>query len=356
MSCRTARLGKTVYKCQTCPHEHFIYRSCKNRFCPTCGINETFKWADASLSKLLNIKHHHVIFTLPKPLRHISKLNGDLIHNLLFKLANETLANWFEHKHNLRPGIVAVLHTAGSDLKYHPHVHLIVTGGGQHLANNSIVTLKHDYLTKQRFLANQFRKLFINEICALFKKDKLIIPKSIDHSNLKNWISRLKQKQWIVSIQKPLNDIKQIIGYVGRYSKRTCISEYKITNLSRTHVSFAFNDYKNTPRGHKPLQSIITLTITQFLDNLLQHVPNKKYRMVRYFGIYSSFYLAKLKIQQGVNLDLNIKIDEQWSEFPHLRKNDVANGKPDPLKCPNCKTIMAFSEIVYPFKITHHDT
>jgi len=295
--------------------------------------------------------------TLPKPLRFISKLNGDLLHNLLFKLSAEVICSWFKAKHNIRPGIVSVLHTAGADLKYHPHVHMIVSGGGQNISTNEIKTLKYDYLTKQRFLANKLRNLFISE---LHKNHKIILPKKWNKnpSQFRKWLKHISQKQWIVSIQKPLNDISNIIGYVGRYTKRACISEYKITNVTKSEVWFKFNDYKNTPRGTKPLVALIKMPIVKFLDSLLQHVPNKKYRMVRYYAAYSSHYLNQLphnKIDFSRPIETPIDINE-LQDFKKIRTLDILYGKPDPFICPNCNTYLIFHKISYPYKNSYFDT
>ncbi len=114
------------------------------------------KWAESTLRSLMNIKHHHVIVTLPKSFRFLSKVNGNKIHDLLFRESASAIQAWFKAKHNLRCGIVSVLHTAGSDLKHHPHIHIIVSGGGQDLTDGSFRILKGDYLTRQRHLGQRF--------------------------------------------------------------------------------------------------------------------------------------------------------------------------------------------------------
>lgn len=288
--------------------------------------------------------------TLPKPLRHLCKQNQDLLLNILFKESASVIQNWFDKKHNLKPGIVSVLHTAGSDLKFHPHVHMIVSGGGLTLDNKNQRKLKNDFLTRQRFLADKFKKAFIKRLLAHQANGDLILPKKYKDNQYKfqAWLNNLNEKQWIVSIQKPLDDLKQIVGYVGRYTKRACISEYKIKQVSNENIAFTFNDYKNTPRNAKPLKATRILKPTQFLDQLLRHVPNKGFKMVRYFGAYNSYYkkfIPSTKIE--INKDDNVELDHNWGEFEEIRKLDIQNGKSDPLICPSCKVTLVFNKIVY---------
>jgi len=345
LACRSAKLGVAVYNCDDCGDTKYIYRSCKHRFCSQCGASDTAKWAEQTLMTLLNIKHHHIIFTLPAPFRFLAKKNGDLIHNLLFKLSAQVLKDWFRIKHNILPGIVSVLHTAGSDLKYHPHIHMIVTGGGLDLTSNQFTVLENDYLTKQRFLANKLKILFKKALLQLHKNNKLIVPKKINHPlKISNWIDQIAQKHWIVSIQNPLDDLQQIVGYVGRYTKRSCISEYKIKENNH-RIVFEYNDYKNTPRGHKPLIARKYLKPTQFLDKLLQHVPQAGFKSVRYYGLYSSFYKKQLPKSLKVDIDLDLENDfedthYQWGEHEALRKKQIVRGKPDPLHCYCCNKSM----------------
>lgn len=310
------------------------------------------KWAEQTLMSLLNIKHHHVIFTLPSPFRFLSKKNGDLLHNLLFKLSAEVLQDWFRRSHNLRPGIVSVLHTSGSDLKYHPHTHMIVTGGGQDLTDGSYRVLKGDYLTKQRYLASKLKDKFREALLKLYRRGELRVPKRMKtESSLRNWLSQVGSKHWIVSVQKPLEDIEQIVGYVGRYTKRSCLSEYKIKE-NGSRIVFTYNDYKNTPRGSKPLVSKKYMRPSEFLDKLLQHVPEPGYKGVRYYGLYNSHYKSRLPASMKVEIDLSeveIETDENydWGEHEALRKAQIRRGNKDPLHCYCCDRSMKLLHYEY---------
>jgi hypothetical protein len=174
----------------------------------------------------------------------------------------------------------------------------------------------------------------------LFKKGELTIHPSLQHNNkFISWLYRIKHKHWIVSIQKSLNDVQQIVRYVGRYTKRACISEYKIQAI-QPNIKFTFNDYANSPRNAKPIQAIKEMKPFQFLDALLQHVPDKRYHMIRYFGLYNSKHLNKIPKQLKLNQQiLPKKVQNQFEhhEFVLYRLAFINAGKPDPLYCSTCK-------------------
>lgn len=353
--CGTSVIGKVVYGCESCNHIHQILRRCGHRSCSRCGYTETQKWALKTLSRLAPIKHHHIVFTLPVTLRGVSKRNVDKLHDILFKSSQKTVLDYFARVHNVKAGIVSVLHTFGSDLSYHPHVHMLVTAGGM---NNSseLEELAGDYLVSQRKLADIFRAEFMLRIDAAIKSGSIYLPNRLRIKRRQNkWRKRLGEEQWICSIQKPLRDIFQIVGYVGRYTKRACISEYKIESIEGDEIVFRAPDYKNTKRGEKPKQRKIRLNYVNFLDRLLQHVPTKRYRMVRYSGIYNSHYLKKQEEKYEEANKENLS-EEELSIYRYRLYRELAKSKhrEDPLECPHCKKALVFEQIIfrrYRFKI-----
>lgn len=352
-SCRTGRMGIRKYECGSCGAAHYLYRSCKHRFCNQCGIVETQRWADQTLGHLLEMKHHHVVMTLPSGLRFLSKLNVDLLHSLLFRLSGSVLKEWFKREHGLECGIVSVLHTAGADLKYHPHVHMIVSGGG--MGEEGMRELGGDYLCAQRSLANSLRRKFVKELLKLHEKGELVVSKGCaDRQDFLKWLGSLKAQQWICSIQPPLSDVSQIVGYVGRYTKRACLSEYKLESIDGDQISFRFNDYKNTPRGSKPVEGLKEMDSVEFLDRLLQHVPEKGYRMVRYYGLYSSRKYREVpdeyKAQLGAEEPEPSSEDpteDPWGEYGAYRQRQLRLTGKDPLYCKKCNQAYEFISLVY---------
>lgn len=251
----------------------------------------------------------------------------------------------------------SVLHTAGSDLKYHPHIHMVITGGGLAEKDMSVCELEKDYLTRQRFIGMLFRKSFIKHIIKLDLNGDLIKPNKYnnDSSTFCSWLRNLKDKYWIINIQKPLDDLNQIVAYVGRYTKRACISEYKIESIDNDTIKFKFNDYKRSSKTGPVIQSTKEMGFVEFFDELFQHVPTKGYRMVRYNGIYCSHYRQYIPKTQNQQFE-TVHIDEKdWGEFEELRKLDLLNGNPDQLICTNCNIEYTFIGIVYPGKELIHD-
>jgi hypothetical protein len=253
-------------------------------------VVETYQWAEKRLSHLLDIKHHHVVFTLPAGLRALASHNGSLLYDLFFRASSKVLLDWFAYKHGIKPGIVSVLHTAGSDLKYHPHLHLIVSAGGKHLVREQVVELKGDYLCRAAHLKRRFRWVFEKGLLELYEQKKLIlpVPLCLGRRYFLSFLKKLNATDWVVSVQPSLADRKQIVGYVGRYTKRACLSESRINSIRAGMVSFSYKDYKNSLPGKKPKQGSMCLPYAAFLDRLLQHVPQKGYRMVRYYGCYAN--------------------------------------------------------------------
>jgi hypothetical protein len=267
-----------------------LYHACKNRFCGSCGAGETYRWAEARLNHLLDIKHHHVVFTLPAGLRPLAQRNSTLLYDLFFQTTSKVLQDWFAYKHQLKCGLVSVLHTAGSDLKYHPHLHLIVSAGGRHLKTGEFTQLPGDYLCRAQHLKRRFRWEFERGLLALYEQGKLQLSGNLalGRRYFLSFLKQLNQNEWVVSVQSSLAERSHIVKYVGRYTKRACLSESRIQSIKDGLVSFSYKDYKHTPPGKKPLEASLTLPYSQFLDRLLLHVPKKGYRMVRYYGLYAN--------------------------------------------------------------------
>ena len=353
-ACRTEKLGVVELVCLGCGDVKYVYRSCKHRFCGICGVEATYQWARKSLSRLMEMKHHHVTMTLPKALRELSKMNGNKLHDILFQSSSAVMQSWFMNRHGIRPGIVSVLHTAGSDLKYHPHVHMIVSGGGQDLATGKYIEFKGGYLCKQQFFGRKLQDHFMMEVRKAYGKGELTMHSRIkDEKDLNKWLMGIKEKHWILSVQEALDDVEKIIKYVGRYTKRACLSEYRIESIENDQIVYRFKDYKNSKRGEQPKESIKRQNSVSFLDDLLQHVPDKGYRMVRYYGQYSSSYLKGIPEDQRMKevetdaKEIEMEDGFEWGEFEEYRKAQLRLGKKDPLYCESCNRYYEVHRIIY---------
>jgi len=296
------------------------------------------------------MKHHHIIWTLPKAFRHLSKLNDNKLHSLLFRTSAGVIKSWFDTRYGVQPGIISVLHTAGSDLKYHPHVHMIVTRGGRELEHSSNYReIEGNYLCPQKFFGQQLRIRFQQELIKLYDKKELHVSNRIEnHSQFVSWLYKVNQDQWVVSIQDALENPSHIVSYVGRYTKRTCLSEYKILEGGEV-IKFEYKDYKNTPRGEQPRIGVRTMKPVPFLDELLQHVPTKGYQMVRYYGTYSSIHLNNIPqslLAQVKEEEIEFEEGCDWGEFEVYRKSLILSGRPDPLYCIDCDQSLKWKGIL----------
>lgn len=333
ISCRTSRMGYHYFKCKQCGDVKNIYHSCKHRFCATCGVKETYRWAENRLSGLLKMKHYHVTFTLPAELRHLSRINENLLHDLLFKNSQMVLQDWFNHTHGIKCGIISVLHTAGSDLKYHPHVHMIVSGGGIDPLTGEWKELPGKFLVDHCMIREKFRDCFLKSLNKLYDKGLLQLygGLSLGKGHFRKFINKLSNIDWIMSIQPPLQDHEMIIKYIGRYTKRACMSEYRLQSINQGIISYSFKDYKNSDREGPVKESSINLRVNAFLDRLLLHVPEPGYRMVRNYGLYSNYYS---KIIRGDKIEPAASEDE--GSFTDFKDFWYEIYNEEPLYCKKC--------------------
>ena len=340
MACRTPKLGTDVYECPQCRMTKFVYHSCKNRFCPRCGQWETDHWATTILSQLPALKHHHVVFTLPAQLRALAKANPEVVYTLLFHTSAEVIKDWFADKHHAIPGIISVLQTAGSDLHYHPHVHMIVSAGGLKAAQ--WFELAGDYLANEKYLAKKFRWGFLKALVAAYDQGRLQLPGELaalqERRDFMRLVKKLHSATWVVSVQPSLSNPEKIVRYVGRYTRRACLSEYRITDFADGVITFECKDYAGAKDG-TPGTKTVRLRYPEFFDRLFQHVPLPSFRMVRYYGLYAHF-----KDLPALPTDQPSAMAEQltWREL------QIEKTGADPLICPTCRCELVFVQMAFP--------
>jgi len=339
-ACRTPKLGTDVYQCPKCGTTKFVYHSCKNRFCPRCGQYETDHWAATILSQLPKLRHHHVVFTLPAQLRPLAKANPEIVHTLLFHTSAEVIKEWFAEKHHAIPGMISVLQTAGSDLHYHPHIHMIVSAGG--LKGDRWFELAGDYLVNHKYLQKKFRWRFLKELVAAYDQGRLQLPGGLANLQARCEFMRLVKKlhsvEWVVSVQPPLTDPENIVRYVGRYTRRACLSEYRIISFAEGIITFECKDYI-TAKGDKPGTKSVSLHYREFFDRLFQHVPLPSFRMVRYYGLYAHFKDLP---------PLPETAPQQRPEPLTWRALQIEKTGEDPLVCPICRCELVFRQMAFP--------
>jgi hypothetical protein len=286
------------------------------------------------------LKHHHVVFTLPAQLRPLAKANPELMHTLLFQVSAAVIKEWFAEKHHTIPGIISVLQTAGSDLHYHPHIHMIVSAGG--LKAGRWFELAGEYLVNAKYLAKKFRWRFLKELVAAYDHGRLHLPGDLaalgTRREFMGLVKRLHSVSWVVAVQPPLRDPENIVRYVGRYTRRACLSEYRILRFADGVITFECKDYATT-EGGKPGLKTISLRYSEFFDRLFQHVPLPSFRMVRYYGLYAHFK------------DLPPRHQENSRTMPEKltwRELQIVKSGADPLRCPTCQCDLVWMQMVFP--------
>ena len=273
--CRTAALGGHLYRCQQCSAEVPLYNSCLNRHCSTCQGPAQFRWIAGRKKRLLHTDYFHVVFTLPAPLRPLVRRYRHLLFDLLFATAADTLLAFGRDPKRLGAeiGFTLVLHTWTRDLRFHPHVHAIVTGGGLHVDADRWVSARRDYLFPVQALSRLFRGKFLHALIDLFEagafKDSAHDPKSF-----RILTRRLARQQWVVYAKKPFGGPEQIVTYLGLYTHRVAISNTRLLSVSDASVTFR-------TRG----EGSCTIAPHEFIRRFLFHVLPAQFVKIRHYGL-----------------------------------------------------------------------
>jgi len=322
-TCRTAALGIDIYSCPNCGDTTEVYHNCKNRFCPTCSWSDTIRWAEKIKRNMLNMPHRHVVFTIPHALNSLIKRNEYEMLNMQMKASAQTLKEWMDYKYGLRCGIISVLHTSGELKTLHSHVHMILSWGGVDKIG-AIQQIKGTFV-KYKFISDKFRKEYETRLTELFDTDKLQHDFR-DKAEFLRFLRRINEKHWIIHFEDPMETPTAVIRYIGRYSKRACLSEYKITRMEEETIGFSYKNYKIKDFYGHPIEKELVLHYNDFFPRLLQHVPLPYFRLVRYYGIYSNKgHLPR----EYFNLEEDIPVN--WQS---LQESETGQ---DPLVCQKCK-------------------
>jgi len=336
MDCRTSVLGGHVEVCTECGHVEISYNSCRNRHCPKCQWASQQKWMERRMAELLPVTYYHLVFTLPEGLNPVVKSNEVKLYNLLFRTAWQTLDQLARQDKWLgaQPGMIAVLHTWGQTLSFHPHLHCIVPGGGLAEDGETWVSAGEGYLLPVKVLSKVFRGKFLHGLRALYQNGELAFYGQAEEFQSEKAFQKLLRglyrKEWVVYAKRPFGGPEQVIRYLGRYTHRVAISNRRILSVKDGKVTFTYKDYKQ--EGQK---KIMTLDAVEFIRRFLQHILPSGFHKIRYYGILSTRN-RKTKLA-GLQRSLNyapvsrevIAID---------RPKEEAEAAAEPKACPVCNT------------------
>jgi hypothetical protein len=287
-SCRTAALGGHVARCEDCSHTTIAYNSCRNRHCPKCQGAAARTWMEERAAELLPVPYFHVVFTLPTALQHIAYTNKAVIYDLLFKASAETMLTIAADPKHLgaRIAITSVLHTWGSAMTHHPHVHMIVPGGGLSPDGERWIATRSNFFLPVLVLSKLFRRLMLEKLVATHKAGKLMF--SGDHAHLAGdkafaaFLAPLKKTRWFVYAKRPFAGPKAVLAYLSRYTHRVAISNRRLIAADANSVTFKIKDYRIEGPGR---YKTMTLATGEFIRRFLLHVLPKGFHRIRHYGL-----------------------------------------------------------------------
>lgn len=328
--CRTAALGGHLDVCDECDYTRISYNSCRNRHCPKCQTLNKERWIEARKDDLLNVGYFHVVFTIPDLLNPIAYQNPEIVYTILFKAAAETLAELAADPKYLgaQIGFTEILHTWGQNLMHHPHVHVIVPGGGLNSLSKWVHARKKFFIPV-KVLSRKFRGKFLYYL----KQAELGFYGSIsdlkDPGKFNDLISTLYQKEWVVFCKPPFKNAGCVVEYLGRYTHRVAISNNRIVKLEDGVVTFKWRDYKDDSK-----QKEMNLSADEFIRRFLIHVLPDRFTRIRHYGLLSPRNkTTKLKLCKKLT-------KTPWNEIPKIKLSTLdflkkLTGK-DFTLCPCC--------------------
>ena len=285
--CRTAVLGGHVARCEKCAHTLIAYNSCRNRHCPKCQAAK--EWLAAREAELLPVPYFHVVYTLPGAIRDIAYQNKAVIYDLLFKAAAEaTLTIAADPKRlGARIAITAVLHSWGSAMTHHPHVHMVVPGGGLSPDGSKWIACRPRYFLPVEVLSALFRRLFLEMLVAAhdhlqFFGDHVRLT---DNAAFDAYLKPLREIDWVVYAKEPFAGPKQVLRYLSRYTHRVAISNRRLVSAGENGVTFKYKDYRIEGPGR---YKTMTLATGEFIRRFLIHVLPKGFHRIRHYGLLAS--------------------------------------------------------------------
>jgi len=355
-SCRTAALGGHVARCENaaCGHTTIAYNSCRNRHCPKCQGAQARAWMEERQAELLPVPYFHVVFTLPAEIGAIAYTNKAAIYDLLFKASSETMLTIAADPKHLgaRIGITSVLHTWGSSMTHHPHVHMIVPGGGFSLAcpgelagGERWIACRPNYLVPVEVLSQLFRRRMLEMLKAAHDADRLQFfgehAPLADKAAFKAWLKPLREIDWFVYAKEPFAGPEQVLAYLARYTHRVAISNSRLIAADATGVTFKYKDYRIEGPGR---YTTMTLATSEFIRRFLMHVLPKGFHRIRHCGLLASATKAQT-IARARELIAAATPAQPTPEEQACDGSTTATAEKPAHPCPSCGSGMVIIEM-----------
>ena len=341
--CRSAALGGHVLRCPACDAIEISYNSCRNRHCPKCQSRAARRWLEDRQADLLPVPYFHVVFTLPAPISAIAYTNKSVIYRLLFEVAAETLHTIAADPKHLgaQIGVTLVLHTWGSALTHHPHVHGIVPGGGLASDGEHWIACKPGFFLPVRVLSRLFRRRFLEELDQAYRSGQLQFfgeyAGLADATAFADWLAPMRKCEWVVYAKRPFAGPAAVLAYLSRYTHRVAISNQRLLSMDDRGVSFRWKDYR--AKDGMRLKTM-TLEPNEFMRRFLLHVLPSGFHRIRHYGLLANAgrrgHLVRMRELLHVAPEVHSHED-----------TEALDGNHQPVfVCPHCGAAMIVVEVL----------
>jgi hypothetical protein len=289
--CRTAALGGHVLACEDCGHGHVAYNSCRNRHCPKCQGQAARDWLAEREAELLPVGYFHIVFTLPKAIADIAYQNKSVVYDILFKASAETMLTIAADPKHLgaRIGFISVLHTWGSAMPHHPHIHMIVPGGGISLDGATWVHGRPSFFLSVHVLSRRFRRRFLEMLLAAHQDGQLnffgALADLAEARAFRAFLAPIRKQKWVVHAKPPFGRPEAVLAYLARYTHRVAIANSRLIRIENGAVTFTCKDYR---RDGQERYGTITLDAAEFIRRFLMHVLPKGFHRIRHYGLFAN--------------------------------------------------------------------
>jgi hypothetical protein len=348
LSCRTAALGGHVSRCEDCAAMDVAYNSCRNRHCPRCQSAASYDWLEARRQDLLPVPYYHVVFTLPASLARVAFQNKKPVYDALFKAVSGTLMTIGADPRHLgaRLGATLVLHTWGSAMTHHPHIHGVVPGGGLAPDGQRWIDCRKNFFLPVRVLSGLFRRLMCERLARLHANGELgfhgdLAPLA-EPSMFARLLKRERRRDWVVYAKRPFAGPDQVLSYLARYTHRIAISNSRITAYDGQRVTFRVKDYRKQDEAR---YGVMTLGASEFARRFLQHVLPDGLHRIRHVG-----FLANTQRRDAIDRIRDLLADRMPppEEAACDPTPEPAPQTPEPTKCVCCGGRMILIELITP--------
>jgi hypothetical protein len=343
--CRTAALGGHVARCENdgCGHTIIAYNSCRNRHCPKCQGAAARNWLADRQAELLPVPYFHVVYTLPAPIADLAYHNKAVIYDILFRASAEATLTIAADKKRLgaRVGITSVLHTWGSAMTHHPHVHMIVPGGGLSDDGERWIACRPEFFLPVRVLSRLFRRLVIEMLLAAHDAGKLAFFGAHAALNAADpfaaFLAPLGRSEWVVYAKRPFGGPEAVLAYLSRYTHRVAISNRRLVAADASTVTFKYKDYRVDGPGRF---KVMMLPTGEFIRRFLSHVLPKGFHRIRHYGMLANGQRTDSLAKARELLAVPAPVAE-----PEPGQHESDTKQVHPRACPCCGSRMLVIEV-----------